>query len=104
MASSNAVQSETTINTTDTKVASNDSTFTLQFYGKFRVQAPKIENVMKQLERRVSPSLNHGDFQDKESMSLVNDRLNDAIMVQKSLENGSLSKEYFSALQDCQTI
>ena len=47
MASSNAVQSETIINTSETKNHSNDNTFTFQFYGKFRVQAPKIEHIIK---------------------------------------------------------
>ena len=56
MASSNAIQSETIINSTDIKKTSSDSTFTLQFYGKFRVQAPKIENVIRQLECRVTYS------------------------------------------------
>ena len=97
MASSNAIQSDTIMNAADIKKNSADSTFTLQFYGKFRVQAPKIENVIKQLERRVASHPNGDEWKinDKNSKSNIDDIAG---------EDDLLSKEYLSALQDCQGI
>ena len=103
MASSNAIQSETILSTSDIKGASTDSTFTLQFYGKFRVQAPKIENVVKQLELRVTSHSGYEDSRSKEPILGI-DNKNNLKLDDKSCEENILSKEYLSALQDCQGI
>ena len=97
MASSNAIQSDTVMNSADIKRNSVDSTFTLQFYGKFRVQAPKIENVIKQLECRVASHPNVDEFRTNDTNSKPN--IDDT-----AGEDSLLSKEYLSALQDCQGI
>ena len=105
MASSNAVQSETIINTSETKNHSNDNTFTLQFYGKFRVQAPKIEHIIKQLERRIGKHSNYTDMQPRKPITTVQITSNDNVTKEVlSVEESTLSKEYFSALQDCQNL
>ena len=101
MASSAAIQSETIIKTNDAKASSNDSSFALQFYGKFRVQAPKIENAIRQLEKRVK-SYSPESITSKDG--IARDRMT-ADMPDVVLENDcGTSKEYFSALQDCQSI
>ena len=96
MASSNVIQSDTIMSTTDIKKGSTDSTFTLQFYGKFRVQAPKIENVIKQLELRVA---SHPDVDESRINKSIKANENDT-----TADSNVLSKEYYSALQDCQGI
>ena len=103
MASSNAIQSETIINSTDIKKTSSDSTFTLQFYGKFRVQAPKIENVIRQLECRVT-SYGEKEIQIKGNVLRTGDTTSKATAGENSTEENVSSKEYLSALQDCQGI
>ena len=106
MASSNAVQLETIMTTSDTKSTTNDSTFTLQFYGKFRVQAPKIESIMKQLERRISSHSGQNELQHQDPAQRITDKMsrNRSSIERPSPEECALSKEYFAALQDCQTI
>ena len=93
MASSNATQSETIMNTTDVKRAATDSTFTLQFYGKFRVQAPKIENVIKQLECRVTTHSGNEDSRSKEPVLGMSDKTSKAKLEANYCEENVLSKE-----------